>query len=88
MALQLLEQAALGKASPIQPWLEALPQHVPLPWLYYNEEELAAIQDEDALQECRQLRGIFSAACEVRGCSLAMLLQSCNALAFGVQSGV
>lgn len=69
MALQLLEQAALGEASPIRPWLEALPQHVPLPWLYYNEEELAAIQDEDAMLECRQLRGIFSAACEVRGCS-------------------
>jgi hypothetical protein len=65
MALKLLEQVTLARASPLRSWLDALPHHVPLPWLHSSEEELAAIQDPAALAECRQLRDVYEAACQV-----------------------
>lgn len=67
MANELLHNKSLGPASPLHPWLEALPDYVPLPWLYYTEEELEAIQDPHALEECRQLSAVFDDACEVSG---------------------
>jgi hypothetical protein len=58
---------ALSRTS--QAWLNALPAHVDLPWLYWTEAELAELQDDDTLAEADHLRGIFEAACEVQ-CAL------------------
>lgn len=38
---------------------------VPLPWVSFSEEELAALQEPFCLMECQQLRGVLEAACQV-----------------------
>lgn len=76
MALQLLrlqaqaaDAAAAGDAAAlatsVQPWLDALPAHVDLPWLYWSEEEMAELQDEDTVAEAQQLRAVYEDACQV-----------------------
>lgn len=52
-------------ARSIQPWLDALPTSVDLPWLYWSDDELAELQDEDTIAEAQHLRGTFDAACQV-----------------------
>ena len=59
----------VAAAKSAAPWLDALPTHVDLPWLYWNDAELAELQDEDTVAEAQHLRSVFEAACEVgRGC--------------------
>ena len=121
MAQELLQRAHGAGAAQWRPWVEALPARVPLPWLHYSAEEVAALQvrggglpkfathillapaeprmwqagalqrwlyctgqyrlshfktvcppgllaglqDQDVLLECRQLREIYDAACQV-----------------------
>jgi hypothetical protein len=62
MAHQLLAQLDLGDTSLIVPWLEALPAHIPLPWLYWSEDEIEELQDEDTIREALRLRAMFSDA--------------------------
>ena len=63
--------AAVALSRTSQAWLDALPAHVDLPWLYWTEAELAELQDDDTLAEADHLRSIFEAACEVRCALLA-----------------
>lgn len=76
MAAVLLERQAAAAAAAaagdaprlarsIQPWLDALPTSVDLPWLYWSDDELAELQDEDTIAEAQHLRGTFDAACQV-----------------------
>jgi hypothetical protein len=74
MAAQLLDKRraaaaaagdALSQARSTQPWLEALPAHVDLPWLYWSDAELAELQEEDTIAEARQLATTFQSACQV-----------------------
>lgn len=58
---------ALALARSSQPWLDVLPPHVDLPWLYWSDAELAELQDEDTIAEAGQFREVFEAACEVGG---------------------
>ena len=57
----------VAAAKSAAPWLDALPTHVDLPWLYWNDAELAELQDEDTVAEAQHLRSVFDAACEVGG---------------------
>ena len=66
MASALLEQVARGAAAPAAPWVSSLPAHVPLPWLYWEAEELEELQDEDTIDEAFHLRSKFEQACQVR----------------------
>lgn len=59
--------AAATMAKSSQAWLDALPEHVDLCWLYWTDAELAELQDEDTLAEARHLRAVYEAACEVKG---------------------
>lgn len=52
MALALLERVAAGT----DPWLDALPRRVDLPWLTWEPDELAALQDKETLQEAAHLQ--------------------------------
>ena len=66
MAWQLLQQQAAGDdGRGIAPWISVLPRYVDLPWLYWSEEELAELQDEDTLAEAAHLRSLYDAACQV-----------------------
>lgn len=38
------------------PWIESLPSSVPLPWLYWNDEDILQLQDERILQEIASMR--------------------------------
>ncbi|KAL4421162.1 hypothetical protein ABPG77_000797 [Micractinium sp. CCAP 211/92] len=78
MAGQLLQRQAAAEAAVAagdaaaaersgQPWLNALPDHVDLPWLYWSDAELAELQDEDTIAEARQFQAVFEAACEELG---------------------
>jgi hypothetical protein len=49
----------------IQPWADTLPQHVPLPWLYWPESTITELQDPDTVQEALRLRGVFEKAVEM-----------------------
>ncbi|KAL4856151.1 Glutamate decarboxylase 1 [Chlorella vulgaris] len=60
MAIELLER----QSGSCQPWLDALPVHVDLPWLYWSDAELAELQEEDTIAEAGQLRAVFESACQ------------------------
>ena len=74
MALQLLQEASLGIASRLDPWIAALPSQVTLPWLPGGERALAAISSPAALAECERLRGMYETACQVGAAALCMCL--------------
>jgi hypothetical protein len=57
---------SIGAAAPAAPWVSSLPAHVPLPWLYWEAEELEELQDEDTIDEAFHLRSKFEQACQVR----------------------
>ncbi|GAB4824185.1 hypothetical protein N2152v2_011231 [Parachlorella kessleri] len=65
MALYLLQEASLGSASWLHPWIAALPSQVPLPWLPGGGRILLAVSSPAALAECEKLRGMYEAACQV-----------------------
>ena len=52
MALALLQRLAAGT----DPWLDALPRRVDLPWLTWEPQELAALQDIETRQEAAHLQ--------------------------------
>ncbi len=59
------EAGGVAAAMSAAPWLDALPAHVDLPWLYWSDAELAELQDEDTLAEAQHMRGVLETACEV-----------------------
>jgi hypothetical protein len=65
MVEKLLSAAVQGASSPMQPWVDALPGTVPLPWLHWTAAELAELQDTGAVAEAQHLRGMFDDCCEV-----------------------
>lgn len=65
MAGQLLEQLKLGQAAVKRPWLDALPEHVPLPWLYWTSDQLEELQDADTIEEALRMHAVYEDACEV-----------------------
>jgi hypothetical protein len=44
------------------PWLDSLPKNINLPWLYWQPEEVAELQDPDTIDEAYNLRTIFDTA--------------------------
>jgi len=74
MAGQFLSQEQAGAEAPFAPWVASLPRHVPLPWLYWSEAEVAELQDAAVVAEAARLRQVLDAACEAstyRACSAA-----------------
>ena len=45
--------------APISAWIDALPTHVPLPWLYWDEASIMELQDADTIAEAHHLQTIF-----------------------------
>lgn len=46
------------------PWIETLPASVPLPWLYWNDDDIAQLQDEVILQEIACMRQSLKQKCQ------------------------
>lgn len=53
MVSVLLEHAA---SAGWEDWIGGMPVHVDLPWIYWEEEEIAALEDKDAIYEIHKLR--------------------------------
>lgn len=64
MAGRILGELLAGQASPCRPWLDVLPAHVPLPWLHWNDSQVAELQDADTIAEVENLRTVMQRACE------------------------
>jgi len=62
MAGQIIEQVPLGKDAPLAPWIDALPRHIPLPWVYWTQAEVAELQDIDTIEEAERLRDVLQRA--------------------------
>jgi hypothetical protein len=45
------------------PWIESLPSSVPLPWLFWNDEEIVQLQDQGLLQEIASMRSHLAQMC-------------------------
>lgn len=65
MALALLRRLADGH----NPWLDALPRRVDLPWLTWEPEELAALQDPETRLEAAHLQQRMLQLYQVGGCT-------------------
>lgn len=52
MAIALLRRKAAGG----DPWIDSLPASVDLPWMTWEPDELAALQDEETLLEAEKLQ--------------------------------
>jgi hypothetical protein len=46
------------------PWIESLPSSVPLPWLYWKDEDIVQLQDEGLLQEIASMRSHLARLCQ------------------------
>lgn len=64
MARIILEELDEGENSSKLPWLESLPDFVALPWLYWTEEQILELQDEDTIDEAFRLSAMFGEVCE------------------------
>lgn len=62
--LQALQQR--GKSN-LEPWMAILPDHIPLPWLYWRDTEIEALQDPDTVNEAFLLQQTYSQALERYG---------------------
>ena len=67
MAGPILDALEQGQSSPILPWLDCLPEHVPLPWLYWTEEQIIELQEDETVTEAIRLREVLTFAIEASG---------------------
>lgn len=62
----LLDSLQENQSSPIQPWIDALPTHVPLPWLYWSEDQILELQEPETVAEALHLRNVLTITAQVR----------------------
>ena len=48
-------------------WVAAMPAHVDIPWIYWEEEEIAELQDGDVIREVHELCGFLKSLQEYLG---------------------
>lgn len=71
MSARIFKNCALSKCSGaaddscLCPWIEALPKHVHLPFLYFSDADVAACQDADVIREAAAIRSNAEATFEV-----------------------
>jgi hypothetical protein len=56
MVERLLEN---GRRIGWKDWVGSMPTHVDIPWIYWEDEEITALEDEDIIREIYQLRGFL-----------------------------
>jgi hypothetical protein len=66
VASRLLDIARGPRAADSAPWVATLPLHVPLPWLYWGDDEVDELQDAEVIEEIGALRDVLDRALEAR----------------------